>query len=138
MALKRHIKFEDDCWIWTGAKRQGYGKLVIDGQHVQAHRWFYEQMRGPAPEVLHHECHNRACVNPWHLRDTTRALHHDHHPITHCKRGHLLDESNAYVRPDGHRTCRECKRTRARELYALDGNRLRARRRELYALRTAE
>lgn len=31
-----------------------------------------------------------------------------------CARGHLLDEENTYVRPDGARTCRACARTRRR------------------------
>lgn len=31
-----------------------------------------------------------------------------------CRRGHLLSGDNLYIRPDGKRQCRECKRMRAR------------------------
>jgi len=120
IVLQRHVRYDNGfCWIWTGAKSQGYGKLVIDGKHIRAHRWLYEQMREPIQGILHHECRNQTCVNPWHLRDLTRALHKKEHKVSRCKRGHLLDTANTYIRPNGGRTCRECKRTRARELYAL-------------------
>lgn len=34
---------------------------------------------------------------------------------THCRRGHLFDAANTYVRPDnGRRQCRACARERAR------------------------
>ncbi len=29
---------------------------------------------------------------------------------SHCKRGHAFTAENTYVRPDGRRTCRQCKR----------------------------
>ena len=38
----------------------------------------------------------------------------------HCKRGHELSEENTYTNPSGKRSCRECRRTKAREWYAAN------------------
>lgn len=40
-----------------------------------AHRIFFEEFNGAIPPGfdLHHVCYNRACVNPDHLKVTTRS-----------------------------------------------------------------
>lgn len=73
-----HVVEEDHghataCWVWQGAKSAGgYGRLNRDG-HQMAHRWYFENARGPIPAgmVLDHLCQNRACVNPDHLEVVT-------------------------------------------------------------------
>ena len=60
-----------DCWLWTRAKRKGYGVVTHQGRQVLAHRVSYELEHGVRliPEqVVHHLCHNPACIKPSHLQ----------------------------------------------------------------------
>jgi hypothetical protein len=64
----------NDCHIFTGCKdRDGYGMLNVSGKTFRAHRYAYEIYNGELPRncVVHHTCHNRACVNPNHLQSIT-------------------------------------------------------------------
>lgn len=65
---------EDECWLWNGTKvGGGYGRLVIDGKVVLAHRFSYELENGKILPgfghslVVRHKCDVRSCVNPKHL-----------------------------------------------------------------------
>jgi hypothetical protein len=71
------------CWIWTGAiSSTGYGSFGEPIQSVGrlAHRIAYALTVGPIPEGkdLDHTCHNRACVNPSHLRPVSRKQNSEH------------------------------------------------------------
>lgn len=120
------------CLLWpeTSLDRDGYGRFWVDGRVVPAHRWSYEQHRGPVPAGLEldHLCTVRRCVADDHLD----AVDHRTNVLrssgpsavnarrTVCKHGHdLTDPTNVHVayppsHPHGMRKCRACARDRAR------------------------
>jgi hypothetical protein len=71
----------DPCWWWTGSLIAGYGSFSIDSKSTPAHRYSYVLANGPIPDGLHldHICHNRACVNPEHLRPVTQKQNAENH-----------------------------------------------------------
>jgi hypothetical protein len=67
--------YETECWVWARALQQtGYGAVRREGKNLRAHRWMYEQHRGPIPAGLHldHLCCVKPCVNPTHLEPVTK------------------------------------------------------------------
>jgi hypothetical protein len=112
-----HVEKSDGCWIWTGSRRAfGYGRTIVNGRPIAAHRAAWEQTHGPIPDglLLLHTCDNPPCVRPDHmalgtqidnLRDMTakgRRAVGDRHPshlnpaLRQGERhgGHLLSESD--------------------------------------------
>lgn len=75
-----HLKLDDasGCWEWTRSKtRYGYGQCydpTVKRPRV-THRIVWEALNGPAPEGMKvdHECQNRGCANPDHLRLSSHA-----------------------------------------------------------------
>lgn len=122
---------DGSCWVWPGfTTEKGYGKLTIPAPEaryrtVRAHRMVWEMIRGPIPEGLEldHLCRNRACVNPDHLEPVTSRTNTmrgigptaANATKTHCLRGHEFNEINTYVRPDGRRQCRACRKALRRD-----------------------
>jgi hypothetical protein len=70
------VQKTETCWLWTGTHNQGgYGIFLLPGEvPVRAHRYAYEQVKGPIPAglILLHSCDNPPCVNPDHLTPGTR------------------------------------------------------------------
>lgn len=61
---------DDECWIWMGSLRRGYGRISIRHSYsIPAHRFSWELHRGSIPNGLDvcHTCDVPACVNPNHL-----------------------------------------------------------------------
>lgn len=122
------------CHPWTGAKgfhpdypgdlTQAQGRWNYNGRTVTAYRFAmyielaYEQ---PGPTV-DHQCHNRICVNPLHLRcmpqiennRLRRCILSDY-----CKHGHLRTlESVGINSTTGNRFCRICTRIADKKRHA--------------------
>ena len=138
MAPKRRTTWErflsfidvraDECWLWRGAKRNGYGMFVIPlaedslwkAGRVQpnAHRYMWEQVMGPVTQEmqLDHLCRVRACVNPFHLEvvtsreNTLRGVSHAAVCIreNRCGKGHEFTPENTQLYR-GRRKCRICR-----------------------------
>ncbi len=128
----RLVSQPNGCLVWIGSKWQGYGKVWYQGRFRRVHSLLYEAAFGPVPEGLEvdHLCHtetcprpgvdcpHRACADLEHLATVTHrvntlrgmSLTSTCAQKTHCGHGHPFDEANTYVRANGHRSCRTCKR----------------------------
>lgn len=117
------VEKTDWCWHWTaGVDKDGYGRIWVSqkARTRRAHRIAYEMLVGPIPSglTLDHLCRNPACVNPDHLEPVTNrenilrgnTLQRANALKRECDSGHPFDEANTYVRPNGARTCRICRR----------------------------
>lgn len=111
---------ETGCWIWLGpVNDDGYGTVKINRRTCSAHRVSYETFIGPIAcgMEIDHLCRVRCCINPLHLHPVT---HHENvlrgmagkylSERTHCNRGHEFTAENTFIRDNGARACRTCKR----------------------------
>lgn len=119
------VEKSDGCWQWYGnVGPWGYGQYGS----ARAHRLVYALLIRPLPpEIeLHHECFNKLCVKPAHLRELTKSEHSKlsytatiNRQKTQCPQGHPYISSNLLLSSKGYRRCKTCKhsydRKRARK-----------------------
>lgn len=75
-----------ECIAWTGGlNKDGYGIFRFNGTPGLAHRYAWIREHGPIGTAteIDHRCHNRACVNPAHLRTAGRKLNMEHQAGAH-------------------------------------------------------
>jgi hypothetical protein len=113
---------EGDCFVFTGAKTKGYGRIWAAGRLYRVHRYVWEREKGPIPDglLVDHRCRNRACWNILHLRLVTPKINVTENTIgssfhinakkTHCPQGHPYNKTNTYYMTNGGRQCRACRR----------------------------
>jgi hypothetical protein len=103
------------CWYtkaanksWDGYQRFGPGGYL----HVMA--WQIANGRGVGEGMeIDHLCSNRACFNPAHLEEVSRAENTARagRRLKACRKaGHPFTPENSYVAPNGHRSCKACRR----------------------------
>ena len=46
------VEKTDTCWLFHGAKVNGYGQISVNGKMQLAHRVAYELLVGPIPEGM--------------------------------------------------------------------------------------
>ena len=77
--LHKAIEIDESsgCWNWEKCLSQGYGVFRWNGRSWLAHRAIYMMAGNKIPDGmdLDHLCGNRRCVNPEHLRASTRLEH---------------------------------------------------------------
>ena len=121
------VKFLDNgCWEWPeGTDSGGYATAGLQGRTQRLNVFMCKALAGPefdrALDACH-SCHNRRCINPWHLRQDTHAANLaessqagriNGQQLTHCKRGHPLTPDNL-LKGKQFRCCAICSRGRYR------------------------
>lgn len=68
------VQKTDTCWLWTGAKTNGYGYFSVNGKGFRAHRVAYVLATSDETSLfLCHKCDVPGCVNPGHLFPGTQT-----------------------------------------------------------------
>jgi hypothetical protein len=62
-------KGEDQCWVWTGGQKNGYGRFKVDRTDYRPHRiaYYLQHCKDPGSLLVCHKCDNPLCCNGNHL-----------------------------------------------------------------------
>ena len=108
---------KNGCWLWQShLNHLGYAYYWHLGKSRSAHRLAYESLvvHIPSDKESDHLCHQRSCINPFHLEIVTHQVNASrglNGAKTHCKNGHSLSGSNLRLierRGGKERVCRTC------------------------------
>lgn len=117
---KLQLDTQTGCWNWTACVNQkGYGQIGLEGKVIAAHQAAWILFKGDLPAGLEidHQCRNRRCANPNHLRAATdKEQSNNRNERSVCRNGHRYDETGFYLRIgtalDGskyeYRDCKAC------------------------------
>ena len=103
-------------------RKDGYVRTTFGGKQEYAHRHFYVKEHGSIPKEMEidHICENRSCVNVNHLAAVPHIQNMSHAKSRwlhtgFCKKNHDLNIVGIYIRRNGDKTCKECKRENLRK-----------------------
>ncbi len=66
------VSAPQDCWPWLGkVDADGYG--CWEGHRADQHAYALARGGAPLDGPVEHDCGNRRCVNPRHMRETARS-----------------------------------------------------------------
>jgi hypothetical protein len=124
------MKKQNSCWNWQGSLSGGYSMYSVNRTTYHVHKFIFELFMHPVPKGmhLHHKCHNKACVNPWHLEVLSPREHvrKGNNPCginmrkKFCAHGHPFNGRNVHIytgRGWIERRCRKCESIRKLEKY---------------------
>lgn len=110
-------KLPNGCWEWQGSTiYAGYGKFRIGSvkdrtrRTVQAHRWYYEQIKKvKVPKELQMD-HLEPVTQSVNQRRGLNGIRREY-----CMKGlHKMEGDNIYIKKDGRRNCKACKNERSK------------------------
>lgn len=113
------------CWEWQGKKSSitkkqpnRFGQIYEKERTMIVHRYIFKKVFNKNLDkytIIKFKCNNSLCSNPLHLycskKENTNTKD-KRKKSKYCRRGHLKTLNNTWLRPGGHRECKECKKTR--------------------------
>jgi transposase len=98
--------YKTPCWIWQlKITKFGYGAIKFNRKMLHAHRYYYEQYRGPIPAMvdgcrgeIDHLCRVRECVNPDHGEIVAQVENIRRGFVAHVDRGKLQEIQERYAK----------------------------------------
>lgn len=73
----------DECWLYVGPAYWSKGYPIINRHNknwiVSRFIWYILTGRDYRGKEVHHKCHTRACINPFHLEELTSKRHRRYH-----------------------------------------------------------
>ena len=92
--------------------------MRVNGVRRYAHVVAWEEVHGPVPDgyEIDHLCENKGCRRLDHLEAVTHEENCERHYARQatCKNGHSWTPENTYIRREGTRVCRACRRENMR------------------------